>query len=294
MKKEKFGERVKEGLLKRIGDNISIKVQMVKKNNGVEYLGMLIQKADSNISPTVYLDNFYECYQQGEKLDSIVERILYLYREGEVKAPIDMEFFREFTKVKERIAYRLINAEQNKELLEQIPHIIFMDLAICFYYAFQHEQLGEGMILIYNSHMKMWNTNHQELMKLAQENTPKLFPTLIITMDMILQNMSQVEADRMEPLYVLTNQQRCQGAACILYSEMLENIAKKLGGSYYILPSSIHEVILLRDKGTEDAKELHEVILEANSTQLLKEEILSDYPYYYNCSEKKLTQIREK
>ncbi len=292
MKKEEFGEKVKEELLRRMGGKVTISIQNVKKNNNVTYLGMLIQQGNSNISSTIYLDEFYQSFQLGEGFDKIVEKISKVYQRGKVKAPINMDFFQDFEKVKDRIAYRIINTKRNQELLEQIPHIEFLDLSICFYYAFSHEELGEGMILIHNSHMKMWGTTYQELMQLAEENTPKLFPYLIVSMDMILQSFDAVEEDVAAPLFILTNKQRCQGAVCMLYDKVLENIAEKLQGNFYILPSSIHEVILLKDKGDEDPKELHEVIEGANSTQLLTEEILSEYPYYYNYSEKKLTQIR--
>lgn len=288
---EKFINQVKAGLKAGLGDDVSMKVQKVKKNNNVIYHGLIVQKKECNIAPTIYLDSYYNYYLQGEPIEQIIEQIKEQYHMGELTAPVDMEFFRDFSCVKERIAYKLINADRNKELLEQIPHILFMDLAICFYYAFYNEQLGEGMILIHNSHMEMWETNHQELMQLAQANTPRLFPAMFSSMAVLFQELCENEMG-VPPLYILTNQQKCQGAAAILYPQMLEEMADKLGGGYYILPSSVHEVILLKEAEVKDADALHDMILEANNTQVLAEEILSDYPYYYNCSTKKLTQFK--
>ena len=295
MSEKDFLLKVRLELEKRLGEDAHVKLQKVRKNNNVMYNGFIIQRKDSNISPTIYMDTFYEMYERGERIERIVERILQVYQNGTAKKPIDMSFFMNFAEVKDRIVYRIINVKRNKELLEEVPHILYLDLAICFYYAFYNEELGEGMIMIQNSHMDMWRTTHQELMKLATENTPKLFPPVFITLDTIIQNMHETKEEEWlaaSGFYILTNRQKCQGAASVLYPEILEHIAEKLDGNFYVIPSSIHEVILFKDQGREDWRYLQEMIAEANSTQLLEEDILSDYPYYYNQKDKKLSQIK--
>lgn len=289
MSEETFVNVIIDNLKKRLGDEASIKARTVKKNNNVVYRGIIIQKRHQNIAPTIYVNSFFELYKKGETLDTIVDCIEQQYYKGEVKQSIDMEFFRDFSEVKSRIAYRLINAKKNEELLEEIPHILFMDLAICFYYAFQSEELGDGMILVHNTHMEMWNTSHKELMNLAQENTERLFPAVFESMGTILKEFG-VDGDDYPMIYVLTNQQKCQGAATILYKDMLDNIASRIGGNYYLLPSSIHEVIILKEE-TCQVDSLHNMIVEANETQVMEEEVLADYPYYYDASKKKLTRI---
>ena len=295
MSEKDFLLKVRLELEKRLGEDAHVKLQKVRKNNNVMYNGFIIQRKDSNISPTIYMDTFYEMYERGERIERIVERILQVYQNGTAKKPIDMSFFMNFAEVKDRIVYRIINVKRNKELLEEVPHILYLDLAICIYYAFYNEELGEGMIMIQNSHMDMWRTTHQELMKLATENTPKLFPPVFITLDTIIQNMHEKKEEEWlaaSGFYILTNRQKCQGAASVLYPEILEHIAEKLDGNFYVIPSSIHEVILFKDQGREDWRYLQEMIAEANSTQLLEEDILSDYPYYYNQKDKKLSQIK--
>ena len=290
MNKKQFVTSITKILKERVEEGTLVKLQEVRKNNNIVLQGLLIQKPESNISPTVYLEPFYEKYKEGSDLEEIADAIFETYERGAVKSNIDMEFFRNFEQVKERIVYRLIHAEKNKELLEDIPHILYLDLAICFYYAFHDEELGEGMILVHNVHMEMWNTNHQELMKLAQENTPELFKPMFVTLDAVMRNMFVMEEDLDEDgyMYVLTNRQKNQGAACILYPDMLEQIAQRLKGSYYVIPSSIHEVIILQDTGCEDLSVLQEIIKEANKSQVMVEDVLSDHPYYYDKKEKKL------
>ena len=287
-----FLKEVEVRLKEKMNKDVVIKTQKVRKNNNVIYYGLIIQKPEQNVAPTIYLNAFYDMYESGMDMGDVIQCIMDTYKKGEVKESIDMDFFCNFEAVKERIAYRLINAERNKELLEQIPHILFMDLAICFYYAFYQKELGEGMILIHNSHMEIWGTNHKELMKLAEENTGRMLPPSMVSMKSLLQEMFDENVD--PGLYVLTNEKKCQGAAVLLYPHVLEEASKQLGGNFYVLPSSIHEVILLKERGHENTEGLKDMIREANDTQVATEEILSDYPYYYDAEKKKLKIINEK
>ena len=84
------------------------------------------------------------------------------------------------------------------------------------------------------------------------------------------------------PLRVLSNVQRVQGASCMLYPGLLKQLAGKEENSFYILPSSIHEVILLTDRRMETPEQLKEMIAEVNRTQVAPEEVLSDSLYYYD------------
>lgn len=292
MEKKIFIEKIKEIIEHNITSEAKVILQQVRKNNNVLLDGIIIQMPDSNVSPTIYLENFFELYKQGEDIESIAAKILAAYYKGRPGKRLNLDFFKDFEKVKGRIVYRIINAEKNRELLKEIPHVLLEDLAICFYYAFYDEQLGEGSITIQNKHMEWWGTNHRELMRIATENTPKLF-------EVEYKNMKDVIVEFYEELpeyitgadcrlYVMTNRQKTNGAACMLYEGELEKMAGLLGGSFFIIPSSVHEVILLKDTGEERAEDLHHIIKEVNEKHLLEEEVLSDYPYYYNQTQKKL------
>ena len=96
------------------------------------------------------------------------------------------------------------------------------------------------------------------------------------------------------PLLVLTNSRRYLGAACILYRGVLERFAKKLGENLYILPSSVHEVILLPETKVNSSKNLLRMVMEVNRTQLAPEEVLSDTVYYYDRKSGKISIYEEK
>ncbi len=298
MKFQEFTEKVLEKMKECLGESYETEIQQIRKNNDVLLHGLTIRSKQSNIVPTIYLESFYELYQNDVSLENIVSKIYNIYQESLPKENIDMNFFKDFNKVKDRIVYRLVHAKRNRELLQDVPYIPFWDLAICFSYAFWSEELGDGMILIHNNHMEEWGVNYHQLMQLAEVNTPRLFPVTFYGINEVLKQM-HLEIDLSEcgeeQLYVLTNRQKIYGAAVILYPQALTWIAEQLKSDFYILPSSIHEVLVLRKERfhelQREGKILHEMIRDINIIQLSAEEVLSDYPYFYDRSERKLIQI---
>lgn len=294
MEIKRFAEKIERAVATVLGEEYEVKLQEVQKNNGVLLQGLIITRKSQNVSPTIYLQPFWEAYEGGVTLTELVRRIVQIYREDTPMESVDMSFFREFEMVKERICYRLINGEANAELLKKIPHVPFLDLAICFYYAYESSALGKGSILIHNSHVELWDTTTAELMELARENTPRLFPWECGSMEVVVQELMKEPECRGEifedkelkfidmPMYILGNQQRIHGAASVLYPGLLEIIGEKLGVNFYILPSSVHEVILLADTGKESPKELKNMISEVNLTQVDPEEVLSYSLYYFD------------
>jgi len=282
------------------GADACVQVQEVRKNNNVVLHGLSILRKGQNVSPTIYLDSFYEMMEEGTDVECIVKKILEVYVRGLPRGNVDMEFFKDFASVRDRIVYRLVNREKNRDLLCEIPHVEFLDLAVCFCYSYEHPEIGEGMILIHNTHMEMWETSHRELMRLAERNTPRLMPAWLCSMDQALKGvldeeallqLKQMQKETGKYMYVLSNDRRCQGAAAILYPGMLARAAQQLGGSFYILPSSIHEVILFRDESQSGGEQLHEMIEDINRNQLREEEVLSDYAYRYDAATGKVMEI---
>lgn len=295
MEINEFAYKVCEAVTKELGEEYRVELKEVRKNNGVLLHGLLILNCGGNLIPTIYLETFYAAYEDGVSFGEVIRRILEIYREETPRGNIDMEFFKSFSKVKDKICYRLIRRKGNEELLREIPYVEFLDLAICFYYAYSSRALGEGTILIYNSHMEMWGVKIQDLMRLAGENTPRLYPGKHSPMTAILEEIMETGGRSIPegklPLSVLTNGRRIYGAACILYPGILEGIADKNKKSLYIIPSSVHEVILLEESEKTVPAEIRKMIYEVNRTHVTPEEVLSDNLYFYDYSEKKVKII---
>ena len=301
MEIKEFARKVCCAMEKEFCGECRVELREVPKNNGVVLHGMLIVSKERNVIPTIYLDTFWEAYEGGMTFAEVVRRLAEIYRKETCRKNIDMDFFKDFTRVKDRICYRLVGKRANKAMLTDIPHIDYLDLAVCFFYAYQGPELGEGTILIHNSHMELWGTNTLELLQLAEKNTPRLFPPRVFYMEEMLDDLLR-EAGSEEriavgeckvfleniPMRVLSNDRKNQGATCLLYDGVLEQQAVRYGGSFYILPSSIHEIIMLPDSGNESAEMLRLMIHDVNRTQVSPEEVLSDSLYYYDARAKKM------
>lgn len=280
-----FAQKVRARAEEVLGEGYRVEVRQVRKNNGILLHGLLILSDTGNVTPTIYLETFYRAYEKGTTFAEVLRRILEVYRQEMPKKSVDLDFFLDFDRVKERICYRLVRQEGNEELLEEVPYVEFLDLAVCFYYAYSGNPLGEGMILIHNSHVERWKVNLKELMKRAAENTPRLFPARCYGLSDILRELgleADAEAEREVAMNVLTNEKKAFGAACVLYPGVLAEMAEKAGKNLYVIPSSVHEVILLMDTGREVPAELQRMVHEVNRAHVAPEEVLSDRLYYYD------------
>ncbi len=296
MELREFAQKVQYAVQDKLGADFQVELKEVRKNNGVMLQGIMFSREDRNVMPTIYLEPFWKAYIEGMPFGDVIRDILNASGKERAAVHIDMEFFRDFGKVKDRICCRVVGTERNGELLREIPHVEFLDLAVCFFYAYQGDVLGEGSILIYNSHVKMWGTDTAELMRLAMDNTPRLFPWQCSTMKEVLREiMGPKQAEELYegevPMKVLSNRQHVHGASCMLYRGVMERLAEEWGADLYILPSSVHEVILLEDTGERSAVELRDTIRQANRTQLEPEEILSDSLYRFDRSKKRFEII---
>lgn len=298
---EVFARKVCAAVERELGEGFRTEVKEVRKNNSILLHGLLIMSKGQTVVPTIYLEHFLEAYESGLPFEEVVRKLLAVYWRDMPLEGMDMDFFKSFGNVRDRICYCLIGRKGNEEMLENIPHVEFLDLAVCFYYAYHGERMGDGIILIYNSHMEMWRSNIMELAALAERNTRRLFPWECRGMEEILEEMIGVgEAAGIEnpmempcgiPLKVLTNNKRTRGAVCILYPGVLDKMAEEMGSDFFILPSSIHEVILIPDMGNEDSEALKKMIREVNRTQVALEEVLSDTLYRYDRAEKRVVIV---
>ena len=289
---------VKEEIERRAGKDYSVRLNDVMKNNGVILSGLTVMQDDSNISPTIYLNNYYEAYENGKAtLGMVINDVMDVYNKNKVNRKLDMQYFLNYESIKGRIVFKLINTQKNEVLLKDIPHMEFLDLSIVFQFLLPEESIGAASILIHNAHTKLWGVDNRELYRRALQNTPKLLQYEIKSMKDVMGEIIQSEQeqycdmdyneymgelDRCIPMYVLSNKNRTDGAACMLYPKLIGDFSKAIGSNLYIIPSSIHELLLLPAGDDDESGYIQDIIREVNETQLLEEEILSDSLYVYD------------
>lgn len=291
---KKFTEKVVRVLKERLGDECTVTVTEVLKNNDIRMTGVVIMQESDDIFPTVYLEGPYRQYQDGTSVLEIVDGIIEAYEESNRNIGLDMDFFRDFSQVKDKIFYKLINRGQNKELLGDIPYFEWHDLAVVFYYAMEEECIGKASILLHNSHLDMWGKTAEEIYCTASRNMLQGMPEYLVLMQEMLGEMAGIKLAETAPaLYVLTNKERRFGASAMLYSEKIRELADELGSDLLILPSSVHEVLLLADDQDWKYGFYRRMVNEVNTTQVEPEEILSFNLYRYSREKSEIEQIAE-
>lgn len=266
----------------------------LEKNNGIIMDGLSVRKEGKRVAPMIYLDSYYREYLDGRSLRGICDQILECCEDSDFEEHFDVDFFREPERVRPTVAYRLINYEKNRELLQEIPHLPFLDLAVIFYSLLMDTPVGHATVLIRNSHLELWGKNTSWLYEAAKENTEKLLPKRLVSMEDMIYELSEGKQEPEYagvPMYVLTNSRKSFGAACLLYDGVLGECFRRLEESYYLIPSSVHEVILIPASAVGDSRELCALVQEMNRTQVRSTEVLSDTVYLYSEETRRLEMI---
>lgn len=297
MEYKEFVEYIKMNAGYIAGEGGNITINHVIKNNGCEMDGLVIMEKGKDIVPTIYLDSFYELYTNGENIKNIIRQIEVIYEQNKNNVTFDVNILKHFDTIKDKIVYKVVNYRSNEKLLEQVPHKRILDLAVVFYCLLDNEYGRSATALIYNNNLKNWNVTIDDVYKAALKNTPDLLHSKISSMAALFEkcgvNVDGEEVDLKDyvpsDMYVLTNESKLNGAACILYENVLYDFAQKLGADLYILPSSVHEVILLPKLSMFEKDELVNMVKEVNTEGVAADEVLSDHVYEYNRTERLIT-----
>ncbi len=296
-----FKEQLPDNLKKLFPEDTQILIDSFSHNNQLCLDGLIILEPGSNISPTVYLWPYYELFLKGAALWEICQEIAAYYHKHRLTQSMDTSFFTCFEKARTRIAYKLIHYGKNRELLGTLPHFTYLDLAIVFYCLVDDDIQENASILIYNSHLDYWGVSKDTLLLFAQQNTPQLLPwrcdsltNLLLPMLDALPKEAQLKTEKAldreaTPMHVLTNDKCYLGACCILYPDVLKEISDRLNDNLFLLPSSIHEMLLVPASFVKEPAALRETVHEVNLTEVAQDEILSDSIYFYDRAANEVT-----
>ena len=270
MNYQEFLHDIKGQLCALLDPGASVELRTITKNNGVDKDAFIISSPGTNLCPTIYLLPYYHRYLDGVSTEDIVEDIFTTYSSALPSYDIIL---------------RLVSYERNKELLASVPHKRFLDFAILFYCLLQADDSNQASILIYDDHLRFWNIDEEELYEIALSNTPKLLTHRLDNLHSILTEVisdsSEFADQEVFPIYVLSNQYRTYGASVLLYPNLIASLADRFEKDLVILPSSVHELLLLPTGGTPDMDYYADMVQQVNATQLADDEILSDHAYLY-------------
>ncbi|MDO5424486.1 MAG: DUF5688 family protein [Eubacteriales bacterium] len=293
MNYKEFLSYVHRKVQENLGEHTRVELHHVTKNNAVAKDGLLIIEDGRNISPIIYLNNFYTAYQMGTSMPEIISDVIQACRQNQIDTQAEQEFYQEFSQVSGKVVCKLINYEKNREVLKRTPHFHYLDLAVVCCYLVDHGSLGKGTVQIYRSHLEMWEITEKELIENAKENTLKLLPWTLQSMEDLFADFGYRPVfDGKEegfPMYILSNREKTLGASVILYDQVLQSVARRLKEDFYILPSSVHECMVVPRSIRFSRKILAEMVRDVNRTQVPPEDVLSNEVYLYDCEKHSLT-----
>lgn len=276
---EDYLTHLEKKILERQKEGEKVKRVQVLKNNGVKLDGFSYYVEGHREHPTVYVNQHYREDLTEEELVQIAELVLKTQRECRLFPRQGVEQLMDFRRMKERIHCRLISREKNEELLEEIPWLPWLDLAVVFYFLVPEQMVEKATALIHTKHMEMWGVTLEDICYAAAENMAEM-QVYLEPMETFLGN-----AD-FEPMssgmHILTNDRKEFGAAVILDPRVQRMCFQKLGENYYVIPSSVHELLLLPESLSTGRHDLDLLIQEVNASCVGDEEYLSGHAYFYS------------
>lgn len=291
--KNKFVEALKENLSER-GNDVDVKVSTVEKMNQ-SYEAITITPEGSNIGINMNLEVFSEAYESGVPFDEIVEQVTNKVEAHLADMPtFDVQTLTDYEQMKDKLAMEVVATDRNADLLAKVPHQEMEDMAVVYRFVMESDESGRASILVSNDLLDKMGVTPEQLHADALENAPELRPAVIKGMSEVMMDMMGEDAHEMfgidefpqdEMMYVATVPDKISGAGVIAYQEFMDQAAEKLGGDFYILPSSIHEVLLVKDDGAVNFNDLKSMVEDVNATQVAPEEKLTDSVYHYDSKE---------
>ena len=287
-------------------EDADFQVVQKNKNNGIQLIGVQVNLPERNASPIIYMEQFFDEIRQGEPVECVMNRIA-SYIEKSSRAPfmnsgIDLT---NYDSLKEHLAIKLVNTQANRKMLQEMPHENIEDLSAICYVDFPVDS-GEGKatLEVRNQHLSMWNVDAKEMFHQARANTQPVNTPILQSMDEMMLSIFNEEGHATnllnesvefglrshDMLYALTNMEKQYGASMITQPEVLNKLEQLFPEGFYVLPSSVHEVLIVPDNGEVEPRRLGEMVRAVNWAEVKREEVLSDRVYSYD---KEKHQIRQ-
>ncbi|MBO4697432.1 MAG: hypothetical protein J5643_09165 [Lachnospiraceae bacterium] len=307
-----------EELKRRVEEQVEgceAELRSIVKNNGTEFRSITIRKAGETVLPTIYLEAFYREYKRGMPLGKVVEELVEVYEKNRNPWPEGLDF--SFGGIRDKIGFRVVNYEKNRKMLETMPYLKLDEWAVCFECVVSREGGNVGAVRVDERMQKEWNISTEQLTGLAVKNTFRLIPSKVEPIEDVLAGLllsevsgqcedgedSEEKARELVdtvldqknrkglPMYVLSNILNHYGATSILNIPFMDKVREKLKEDFYILPSSVHELILIPVSEAPCEEKLLNMVREVNMKEVPEEDFLADGVYRYGTLRSKMTAL---
>ncbi len=282
-------------------------IEPVIKNNSVVLQGFSMRDGKAGrAEPVLYLEPFYKAYQNGKELEDVWMELAVRYDAAQ-KEIQTVSISMEYEKVKNGLFVSVCNAAQNAQRLQGIPHDIREDLALTYQCRVRLYDGQMGDMLINNRHLSHWGITGGQLRSDAWSSMKKVTPPVFLTMNEMIERMKASdstvnflgekagpigEIEKNASMYVLTNTEADFGAAYMFDDDVMSAIAERLDSDLLVLPSSVHETLILKEQGILEVCALRQMVEEVNKDVVAPEVRLSDEIYRYDRAAHSLRMLR--
>ena len=280
----------REKLYERGYDDVRISFNNVEKTNQ-NYEAMSVVPEGSNVGVNFNIENAFANYEHTDDYAGVLASATMVIADGLDRAPaIDVSALMDYENMKEKLSVEVISADANADLLANVPHDRMEDLAVVYRFVMESSEDGRASILVTNNLMDRMGVSHEQLRADALENSPEIRPVVIMGMNEVMKEMIDPEVyemfgipdDAEETMYVATVPDKNSGAGVIAYQDFMDQAAERVGGDFFVLPSSINEILLVPDNGDMTADALRDMVKDVNAKEVSPEERLSDNVYHYD------------
>lgn len=272
-------------------------VSEVEKLQNQSYLGVQIRLGKDRTAVSLNLFPYWGQMEKGSSYQTVMDKIIkeILDLQEEIR-DLEMHFPDTYEEMRKHLFFQIVSTEENEEVLRGYPHFEIEDMSAVF-----RVDLGTGMdgtttVLVTDELMEYYGVTEAQLLEDAVKSAPQIHPAVVKRLDAVLNEMSgglfPVDESEDSILYFAGTENHYYGASVILYPGFLEETAEKLETDYYLLPSSLHEMILVKDDGSLDPEALAQMVKEINATEVRPEERLRDSVYHYNRKKQQFRKVR--
>ncbi len=288
--KQEFSEDLKQKLEDRGFEDVNISFHDVEKMNQ-SYEAITVTQGGSNIGVNFNIETAFSDFQHtGDYAGVLAESTFAIANSLENIPVVDVAELTNYEAMKDKLSIEVVSAERNEELLSKVPHENVEDMAVVYRFVLESNDNGRSSILVTNDMLEHMGVTQEQLKADALENAPEIRPAVIQGMNEVMMEMMGPDAFEMfgmdempeEMMYVASVPDKQAGAGVLAYQDFMDQAAEKIGGDFFILPSSIHELLLVPDDGSKSADELRSMVQEVNATQVSPEEKLTDNVYHYD------------
>ena len=294
--KEELAAKIKENLDSRYGMETSVDVRTVEKMNE-SYEAITVKPEGSIIGVNLNANELFKEYEQGKSIDCIASTAAEFANRSLHSGPdFDIDSFNDYSKMKEKLTMEVVSSERNADLLQKVPHKDIEDMSVVYRFELTQTDEGRTSVLVTNRMIEQYGITAEQLHEDALANAPEFKPLVIETMAEVLARQMGIEDVSKEiglddipkenRIYVASVEGYVNGAGALAYQDFMEKAAERANGSFFILPSSIHELLIIPDTGKHDLHDLESMVREVNATTVDPSEQLTDNVYHYDAKDK--------